>query len=213
MKLSDPYDPNHKNQFQQQYEQIVTCFIDEINERFNPKNYEALIEYYENFTSLDFNKELNFNKLKIYENILDLQNLKVELKSFACYKIGQDNVNWNELGILIAHFKEKQLAKFFPEVYKALKLYLSIPATSVTAERSFSCLKLLKTCLRSTMTNDRLNDLGVVKMNNHKNTGFNLNINDIIDNFINLPKNGRRLNLSIQWSTLNVNALNIKTRF
>ena len=47
------------------------------------------------------------------------------------------------------------------------------------------------------MTNDRLNDLGVVKMNNHKNTGFNYKfINDIIENFINLPKNGRRLNLS-----------------
>ncbi len=105
-------------------------------------------------------------KLDIYEKVLDLERLKIESKLFVCYKLEQNKIDWANFNILTHHFKEKNLKKFFTEVYKALKLYLSIPATSVTAERSFSCMKLIKTWLRSTMKNERLSDLGIIKMNN-----------------------------------------------
>ena len=144
---------------------------------------------------MEYERDIQINKLNIYENILDLQRFKIESKSFISYKLKQTNINWTYLHIVIAHFKENNLKKFFPEVYKALKLYLSIPATSATAERSFSCLKLIKTWLRSTMKNERLSDLGIINMNNHKNVGFILNENDIIEDFINIPKTGRPLNL------------------
>ena len=45
------------------------------------------------------------------------------------------------------------------------------------------------------MKNERLSDLGIIKMNKHKNVGFILNENAIIEDFINIPKTGRRLNL------------------
>lgn len=44
------------------------------------------------------------------------------------------------------------------EVHKLLRLYLTIPVTSSTAERTFSVLKRLLTYLRSTMTEKRLNN-------------------------------------------------------
>ena len=188
-------DPNFKNQYKEQFQAVIGCFVNEIIERFNPKSYAALIEMYESFINVEYERELQVNKLDIYEKILDFDRYKLESKSFVCYKLEKTNINWANINILIAHFKEKNLKKFFPEVYKALKLYLSIPATSVTAERSFSCMKLIKTWLRSTMKNDRLSDLGIIKMNNHKNNGFLLNENDIIEDFINIPKSGRRLNL------------------
>jgi hypothetical protein len=43
----------------------------------------------------------------------------------------------------------------------AIKIYLSIPIGSVQAERSFSCLKLLKN--RTTMPNERLS-ITMIKM-------------------------------------------------
>ena len=45
------------------------------------------------------------------------------------------------------------------EIHKALKLYYTCPVTTSTAERSFSSLRRLKTFLRSSMTQSRLNNL------------------------------------------------------
>lgn len=44
------------------------------------------------------------------------------------------------------------------EVHKLLRLYLTVPVTSATSERTFSALRRLKNFLRSTMKQDRLNN-------------------------------------------------------
>jgi hypothetical protein len=124
-----------------------------------------------------------------------LNRFERESKAFVCYKQQQINLNWNNFDELCRHFQRNNLKQLFPEVHKCLKLYLSIPATTATAERSFSCLKLLKTWLRSTTTNERLSDLGIIKMNNQKDNGFILNVEQVIDEFNSIPLNGRRMML------------------
>ena len=52
----------------------------------------------------------------------------------------------------------------FPNVYIAYKILLTIPVTVVTAKRSFSKLKLLKSYLKSTMLQDRLNVLVILSI-------------------------------------------------
>ena len=76
----------------------------------------------------------------------------------------------------------------FSEVNKLLHLYLTVPMTSSTAERSFSALRGIKDYLRSTMTQARLNHLMVMHI--HKERTDNLNIADIAKTFISL--NDRR---------------------
>ena len=49
----------------------------------------------------------------------------------------------------------------FDQVEKLVRLLLVVPLASAEAERSFSALKRLKTCLRSTMTQQRLNNISV----------------------------------------------------
>lgn len=49
--------------------------------------------------------------------------------------------------------------EIFSEVYKLFCLILTIPSTSASAERSFSCLKRLKTYLRNSMSQERLSSL------------------------------------------------------
>lgn len=68
---------------------------------------------------------------------------------------------------------------FFPNIRSILRLVCTIPVTSCENERSFSALRRLKTWLRSTMTNERLN--GLALMNLHYRT--HIDIPDVIDRF------------------------------
>ena len=75
------------------------------------------------------------------------------------------------------------------EVHKILKLYLIIPLSSATAERAFSSLRRLKSYLRSTMTQKRLNH--VVLLNTYKEQVDEISILDIAKEFI--SRNERRV--------------------
>jgi len=50
----------------------------------------------------------------------------------------------------------------FPNLAIALRIMLTIPITSASAERSFSKLKLIKTYLRSTMSQERISGLAIL---------------------------------------------------
>ena len=58
-----------------------------------------------------------------------------------------------------------QLNEIFPELVIALKIFLTIPVSIASGERSFSKLSLIKNYNRSTMSQDRLNDLSTLNMN------------------------------------------------
>ena len=51
---------------------------------------------------------------------------------------------------------------FYSNIHVAVKILLTMPVSSATAERSFSSLKRIKTYLRSTMVEDRLNGLSLM---------------------------------------------------
>jgi hypothetical protein len=52
----------------------------------------------------------------------------------------------------------------FSESYKLILIIATIPMTSAEAERSFSTLKRIKTFLRSTMVEERLNPLAMLSI-------------------------------------------------
>ena len=60
----------------------------------------------------------------------------------------------------------------FPQVLKLLRLLFVIPATSATSEQSFSVLRLVKTHLRCTMKQERLNHLKILRI--HRDRKVNL---------------------------------------
>jgi len=64
---------------------------------------------------------------------------------------------------VVQMFKNNEVwSKMLPEVVNFLRLYLTLPVTSCTAERSFSCLRRLKTFLRSTVSQKRLNHIALL---------------------------------------------------
>ena len=60
------------------------------------------------------------------------------------------------------------------EVCTTLLLFLSIPVTVDTAERSFSKLKIIKSYLRNSMNQDRLSNLALLAIEHHAAENSNL---------------------------------------
>jgi hypothetical protein len=51
------------------------------------------------------------------------------------------------------------LVGMFSEIGTLLRIFITVPISTATAERSFSALRRIKTYLRSTMTQERLNNV------------------------------------------------------
>ena len=68
------------------------------------------------------------------------------------------------------------------EVILVMKLILVMPATNASSERSFSALRRVKSYLRSTMTQERLNHLMVLLV--HKERTDHLALRDVANDFV-----------------------------
>lgn len=66
----------------------------------------------------------------------------------------------------VRFISSNKLQDVMPNLWVALRIMLTIPVTVATGERSFSKLKLIKTYLRSSMAQERLNSLAILSIEN-----------------------------------------------
>ena len=71
----------------------------------------------------------------------------------------------------------------FPQLMDCLKIAMTFGVTSAAAERSFSSLKRVKTYLRSTMTQERLNNLALLYIERELSTTLWESMDDVILTF------------------------------
>ena len=64
----------------------------------------------------------------------------------------------------LLYIKNNNLSDSFPATIKLLKILITIHMCSTEAERTFSSLKRIKTCLRNTMGQSRLNSISVISI-------------------------------------------------
>ena len=88
----------------------------------------------------------------------------------------------------IAHLKSaKEMASFliienaslaasYPDVWTAYMMYLTVPVTVATAERSFSKLKLIKNFIQSSMSQERLSGLSLLSIEHERAKTLNFRI-------------------------------------
>lgn len=69
----------------------------------------------------------------------------------------------------------------FSEIITACNIFLTIPISVASAERSFSKLKLIKNYLRNTMSQERLSSLAIISIEND--VARTLNIENIVTTF------------------------------
>jgi hypothetical protein len=99
----------------------------------------------------------------------------------------QDFIPTEEMG-LVAILKFLKQMRSFPNALIAYRILLTIPMTAASTEQSFSKLKLLKSYLHNTMTQERLNGLATIEIEND--ILEKIKYEDIIEEFI--SKNSRR---------------------
>ena len=82
------------------------------------------------------------------------------------------------------HFQSMSCAQraLLSQVTRVLQLLLVMPSTNATSERSFSALRRVKTYLRSTMSQERLNHLLVLHV--HKDYTDSLDMLQVANSFV-----------------------------
>nr|XP_047129532.1 uncharacterized protein LOC101239479 [Hydra vulgaris] len=170
---------------------------------FNPLLDTSLISMRERFIQLENYSEVwgflyNVDSLQKREEILKsclalLSKLTVNLKSdingiLLCDELMSIKPFLSEMvkdkitPIIVLNFiKQHKMQDFYPNTWIAMRILLTIPVTVASGERSFSKMKLIKTYLRSTMSQDRLSSLGTLSI--EKNIAENLDFSTLIKDF------------------------------
>ena len=65
---------------------------------------------------------------------------------------------------MLSTLKEHHAESAFPNIFIALRIFLTLPVSNCTGERSFSHLKRIKNALRSTMGQVRLSSLTILSI-------------------------------------------------
>ncbi len=83
---------------------------------------------------------------------------------------------------LLSYITENSLKEIYPNIYIVIRILLTIPVSTASAERSFS--KLIKNYLRNTMSQERLSALAVLSI--ESDLASRLNYDTIIKEFSNV---------------------------
>jgi len=95
----------------------------------------------------------------------------------------------NSVKELLNVILQLDLVSSFPDLVTALLIFLTLPVSVASDERSFSKLKLIKTYLRSSMTQERLSDLGLLSIEKVRFTDIDRNA--IVRDFANAKASKR----------------------
>jgi hypothetical protein len=108
---------------------------------------------------------------------LDKHSLDVQLRMF------QNQFTYRSVQQARAHLQSMcpEVRSLFGQVEQLVRLLLICPASSCTAERSFSALRRLKTWLRSNMTQERLNCVAVANV--HQDLIDSVNLSTLAEEF------------------------------
>ncbi|XP_039299125.1 uncharacterized protein LOC120354976 [Nilaparvata lugens] len=136
------------------------------------KSHEKIWGFLSNIAQLPQKEALKQKCVDLENNLYDSENgvsdinaneLYHELQHVGSILNDKKNVTPKEVLNLIKKSNSKDM---FTNLWVALRILLTIPVTVASAERSFSKLKLIKTYLRSTMAQERLNSLAILSIEN-----------------------------------------------
>ena len=111
----------------------------------------------------DFDKSLLLSQLKLLPKLVN-------------------GMTINTVAEFVAWLRENSKRKLLLKVEKLVTLLLVLPATNAVSERSFSVLRRVKTYLRSTMMQQRLNHLMMIHV--HKELTDGLDNQTIISEYV-----------------------------
>ena len=180
---SPHYDQSPKDMYRRVYFEALDLLIHSIEARFDQPGYKAYCSLEALLVKVcmkhDYSEEVK-KVLEVYEADLDAHNLTTQLSILS------STIPEGISGILdiISYLRNLSPAEkeLLHKVILLVKLILVMPATNCTSERSFSALRCVKSYLRSTMTQERLNSLMVLYV--HKDLTDRINLCDVANEFV-----------------------------
>ena len=173
---------NVEDHYRSIYYEALDLIIQCIDDRFDQAGYriyvtlEALLlkgcKQEEHASELDIVKEL-------YEGDVNFSNLEVQFQTIAAAL--KDDISLSAIVQYLVSLSE-QVRSIYSEIVVLVELILVMPATNATSERSFSALRRIKTYLRTTMSQQRLNDLMILYV--HRDSLDELDMDMIGENFV-----------------------------
>lgn len=169
------------------YKALDTLLL-QLSERF--KAVEELADMFEFIVNPPVNpsneivKEQAKRLAESYPNDVIEEDLEEELRHYAKFfqDLGVKAVaKKNKAIALLNYIFEKKIESLYPQICICLRIFLSIPVSVASGERSFSKLALIKSRLRSTMTQERIANLMVLSIEHR--LARCLNFEDLIDSF------------------------------
>ncbi|XP_063810584.1 zinc finger MYM-type protein 1-like [Pseudophryne corroboree] len=177
--------------------EIIDRIISELNKRFL-----ALEKINEKFGFLH-GMELQKSETKhlktqakelaqIYKEDINEEEFLHEIESFKFHALEVDEkMKSSPPATILTLIYKHRLEEAYPNITTALQIFLTLPVSVASRERSFSKLKLIKTYLRNTMGQERLTNLSIISIE-HKRAST-LCYEDIIKIFA--AKKARRVQL------------------
>ncbi|XP_050537332.1 52 kDa repressor of the inhibitor of the protein kinase-like [Daktulosphaira vitifoliae] len=164
----------------------IDTFIDQLNLRF--VNQKMLLLDFKSLISTDENEAHFLRLAQMYMFDLNECEESVLLAEFKLWKrrlesIKSSNTPRNAMEAIVLCNSQ-----IYPNVFKLLQIFATLPVSTASNERSFSNLKRKKTYLRNTMTQGWLNGLAMLAIN----IEVCIDTSEVIDN---LSKKKRRLDL------------------
>lgn len=101
-----------------------------------------------------------------------------EIDTLSIHIIDKNNMSAKEV---LTYLVINDLKGIFPNLFVALRIFLTMPVTVAHGERSFSKLKLIKTYLRSNMSQSRLTNLAVISI--EEDICSSIDVTDLIKEF------------------------------
>jgi len=147
---------------------FLDSFISQLNDRFI--NHNEIIQGFQLLFPIapltEQQEKLIKNLAEFYANdVENSSNVLAEVKIWH-HQVFKLRVETNLKMVTVIEVISNCNIDLYPNVYKLLKILLTLPVTSCEAERSFSTLKRIKTYLRNSISASRLN--GLAALNIHR---------------------------------------------
>lgn len=189
LRRYDDGDPGYhpqdcRDKYRQLYNEFIETAVSTIRQRFNNPSYELFSAMEAMLLQAATTGLVNHDSVKFlcdhFGNDIQSARLQRQLAVLCDICASKDVADISD----IVHSMREMgaVATMLTEVVQLLQLYLVMPASVATAERSFSTLRRMKTYLRSTMTAQRLN--AVMILNVHRELANKLCVKDVMHEFI-----------------------------
>jgi hypothetical protein len=199
-KIDTPKNNQNQHYFEKKSDEIrVTVFytnldklINGIDSRFNQESLQ-IISTIGNMVKLKNSESISYKCLKEKFDICE-DDLSAEMKLLKNMSDIPSGTSVQTIHDWLDWLQHSSKIDIFSNFYKALQLFVTIPVTSCSCERCFSKLNIVKSKLRSTMTQTRLTKLDSIMLLFVEQEKTNsVNIDDVIEEFKTLNDTTRRM--------------------